>query len=148
VNYELKGGHGNKNDESDVHLPQRQNKSRHLLYFVFIFIFYRFFLRRFFGRFVTRGVQKQGKNLFSKKNIWAHHKKCGFFFLLFFCFSFGCFVRFFFNRVFGRFVTRGVQKREKTNRAKISSASKKSTYLRHFFSFFTAPLDELREKRR
>jgi hypothetical protein len=34
----------------------------------------------------------------------------------------------FFYRVFGRFVTRGVQKRDKKNRAKISSASKKSTH--------------------
>jgi hypothetical protein len=32
-------------------------------------------------------------------------------------------------RVLGRFVTRGVQKRDKKNRAKISSAPKKSSYL-------------------
>jgi hypothetical protein len=43
--------------------------------------------------------------------------------------------------VFGRFVTRGVQKRDKNNRAKISSASKKSTYLLTSLLFFsTAPL--------
>jgi hypothetical protein len=63
------------------------------------------------------------------------------FFPPFFFPSLGCFVRFFFNRVFGRFVTRGVQKRHKKNRAKISSASKKSTHLlTSLFFFFTAPL--------
>jgi hypothetical protein len=34
-----KGGRGKKNDESDVHLPQRYKKGSYLLYFIFIFIF-------------------------------------------------------------------------------------------------------------
>jgi hypothetical protein len=59
-----------------------------------------FFLTRFFGRFVTRG----------KKNMGSPHKM----------------VRLFFIRVFGRFVTKT---REANNRAKISSAPKKSSYL-------------------
>jgi hypothetical protein len=78
-----KGRRGKKNDESDVHLPQRQKKSSYLLLlrFIFVFIFLSTFFKAFFGRFVTRGVQKHGKTFFSKtrkKSIWAHHKKCGF----------------------------------------------------------------------
>jgi hypothetical protein len=98
-----KGRREKKNDESDVHLPQRQKKSSYLLYFIFIFIFifYRFFLKALFGRFVTRGVQKHEKNFFPKKPIWAHHKKCGFFSLRFFFFTLGCFVRFFFIAFLG-----------------------------------------------
>jgi hypothetical protein len=51
--------------------------------------------------------------------------------------AFGCFVVLFvfFYRVFGRFVTRGVQKRDQKKRAKISSAAKKvSTYVTFLFS--------------
>jgi hypothetical protein len=71
-----KGGRKKKNDESDVHLPQRQKKSSHLLcfVFVFIFIFYRIFLRAFFGRFVTRGVQKHEKNIFWKVHLGSSQK--------------------------------------------------------------------------
>jgi hypothetical protein len=51
-----------KNDESDVHLPQRQKKVvTYSVYFIFIFIFLSIFLKVFFGRFVTRGVQKHEK---------------------------------------------------------------------------------------
>jgi hypothetical protein len=48
----------------------------------------------------------------------------------------------FFNRVFGRFVTRGVQKRDKKIARKSPQLPKKAvTYLRHFiFIFFAAPL--------
>jgi hypothetical protein len=47
-----------------------------------------------------------------------------------------------FNRFFGRFVTRGVQKRDKKDRTKFSAAAKKSTYLLTYVTFFllsTAP---------
>jgi hypothetical protein len=57
-----------------------------LFLFLFLFLFLSTFSNAFFGRFVTRGVQKHEKNLFWKKPIWAHHKKCGFFFGPFFLF--------------------------------------------------------------
>jgi hypothetical protein len=107
----------------------------YLLYFIFIFIFIfiDFFFKGVFGAFRNKGSSKTRKIFFPKKSIWAHHKKCGFFPLRFF-FTPGCFVRFFFYRVFGRFVTRGVQKRDKKkSRENLLSFQKK--YLL-FFSFF------------
>jgi hypothetical protein len=77
----------------------------------------------------------------AKKKV-VTYKKCGFFFLRVFFFTLGCFVRFFFNRVFGRFVTRGVQKRDKKKSREnlLSSFQKKElTYLRHFFFFLSRP---------
>jgi hypothetical protein len=54
----FKGGSEKKNDESDVHLPQRQKKVvTYSILFLFLFLFD--FLKAFFGRFVTRGVQKR-----------------------------------------------------------------------------------------
>jgi hypothetical protein len=95
------------------------------------------------------GVSQQGSSktrktkLFKKKNIWAHRKKCGGFFVIsFLFFSLGCLVRFFFNRVFGRFVTGVVQKRDlKKSRENLLSFQKKHllTYVTFFFSF-VAPL--------
>jgi hypothetical protein len=41
-----------KNDESDVHLPQRQNKSSYLLYFFWYFVLLSIFFEAFIGRFV------------------------------------------------------------------------------------------------
>jgi hypothetical protein len=67
------------------------------------------------------GVQKHEKN--------GSSQKMRLFSSIFFLPRLFLFCSIFFNRVFGRFVTRGVQKRHKKNRAKISSASKKSTYL-------------------
>jgi hypothetical protein len=100
-------------------------------YLLTLFYFFIDFFNRVFGRFATRGLQKH--DFFPQKSIWAHHKKCGFFFLGCF-FSLGCFARFFLNRVFGRFVTRGVK-----NPEEFSAAAKKCRYLRHFFSSFHAP---------
>jgi hypothetical protein len=58
----------------------RGDKKKVVTYSVlFLFLFFMDFFKVFFGRFVTRGVQKHGK-----KSIWAHHKKCGFFFPQFF----------------------------------------------------------------
>jgi hypothetical protein len=73
----------------------------YLLCFVSIFILFILstFFNALFGRFVTRGVQKH--EIFSKKSIWAHHKKCGFFPLRFSPPSLSCFVRFFLIAFFG-----------------------------------------------
>jgi hypothetical protein len=121
-----------------------KKKGRYLLYFVFIFIFifYRFFLKAFFGRFVTRGVQKHGKKN-PKKSIWAHHKKCGFFSSVFFFFNPRLFCSIFFYRVFGRSVTRGVQKRDKKkSRENLLSFQKK--YLLTYVTFYKcSPLKKL-----
>jgi hypothetical protein len=89
-------------DESDVHLPQPQKKNSCLL----LFFFFPWLILSRFGAFCNKGIPKT-----RKKGTWAHHKKCGFYFLQFIFCSLGCFARFVFNRVFGRFViTRGVQK--------------------------------------
>jgi hypothetical protein len=86
--------------------------------------------------FRKQGSSKTRKQTFSKKIIWAHHKKCGVFFVRFFSFFSPSVVWFdFFNRVFGRFVTRGVQKREKKSR-ETSSAPQKSSYLLTSLFFF------------
>jgi hypothetical protein len=128
-------------DGSDVHL--RSPKKRRLLatcFFYYIYIdIYLFFIDFFchvFGRSVvlTRGNQKHDPKK-TKKTIWAHHKKRGFFFLrppgIFF--SLGCFARFFY-RVFGRFVTRRVQKRDKKSALFFRSRQKKYLLaVRHFF---------------
>jgi hypothetical protein len=54
--------------------------------------------------------------------------------------SLDCFARFFY-RVFGRFVTRGVQKRDKQKPRKVFRSRQKSSYLlTSRFPFFTAPL--------
>jgi hypothetical protein len=63
-----------KDDESDVYLPQPQKQSSHLLLALFYFYFLPDFFNRVLGRFVTRGVHKQGeknKNLFGlvTKNV-------------------------------------------------------------------------------
>jgi hypothetical protein len=111
----------------------RQVAGSYLLYFNFncIFIFCRFrfvICYRIFGRFVTRGVQKHDKK-FPKKSIWAHHQKRGLFLSVFSpFFSGGRFARLFY-RVFGRFVTRGVQKHDNKNRGKLSAAAKKKYLL-------------------
>jgi hypothetical protein len=65
-------------------------------------------------------------------------RKNGFFFLRFFP-SLGCFARFFFIAFLGRFVRRGVQKRDK-NREKHAAAAKKSTYLLTSLFFSRRPL--------
>jgi hypothetical protein len=106
----------------------RSAKTKAVTYFIlFFFLFVIDFLRAFFGRFVTRGVQKHEKKHFFEKVHLGSSQKMRLFFPPFFFFLPRLFCSIFFNRVFGRFVTRGVQKRHKKNRAKISSASKKST---------------------
>jgi hypothetical protein len=141
-----KGGREKKNDESDVHLgiwhlPQRQKKSSYLLYFIFIFIFifYRFFFKGVFWAFRNKGSSKTRKKK-HEKSISAHHKKCCFFFLRFFFPSLGFFVRFFFYRVFGRSMTRGVQKRhKKKSRENLLSFQKKYLLLLLTSLFFFFP---------
>jgi hypothetical protein len=97
----IQGRREKQNDGSDVHLPQPQNK---VITFVIVFLI------ALFGRFVTRGVQKHD-NCFSKKSIWAHYKKCGYFFSLSrFLFSLGRFARFVLSR-FWAFRNKGSSKR-------------------------------------
>jgi hypothetical protein len=109
----------------------------YFILFLFLFLFFRILLRAFFGRFVTRGVQKHEKHCFSKKYISAHHKKCGVFFLRFFFFSLGCFVRFFLSR-FRAFRDKGSSKTplKKIARKSPQLPKKVLTYLRRFFFFF------------
>jgi hypothetical protein len=90
-----------KKDKSDVHLLQRLKKSSYLLFFIIYYLFlYRFLLTRFLGK------------LFRKKPSGLITKNLEVFPSVFF---FPPSVVWFdyFNRVFGRFVTRGVQKRDK-----------------------------------
>jgi hypothetical protein len=100
-----------KNDESGVHLPQLQNKSSYLLYFIFISFFIIDFFYRVFGRFVTRGVQKRDKNFFQKNSSGLITKNAAFVPLVVF-FSPSVVLLDFFIAFLGRFVTRGVQKRD------------------------------------
>jgi hypothetical protein len=121
----------------------RSAKKKVVTYFI-LFLFYFYFLSIFFKgvfwAFRNKGSSKTRKNFSPKKSIWAHHKKCGFFFLRFFFFTLGCFVRFFFNRVFGRFVTRGVQKRDKKkSRENLLSFQKKYLLTYVTFFFFSRP---------
>jgi hypothetical protein len=91
-----------------------------------------FLLSRFWAFRNKRGVQKK------KSPSGLSTKKCGFFFPPFF-FIPSVVLLDLFNRVFRRFLTRGVKKRDKKNHGKFSASAKKKTYLRHFFSP-TAPL--------
>jgi hypothetical protein len=113
---------------------------------LFCFYFYFFWsicFNALFGRFVTRGVQKHEKALFFRKSpSGLITKNVAFFSSVSPPPSLGCLVRFFY-RVFGRFATRGVQKRDKKNRAKIFSAPKKSSYL--LTSLFFPPAAPLAE---
>jgi hypothetical protein len=116
---EKQGGGVKKNDESDVHLLRRYKQSSYLLYFIFILL--SIFFNALFWRFVTRGVQKHGKKKHEKIHLGSSPN-------VFFFSSVPrpppprLFGSIFFNRVFGRFVTRGFQKRAKKNRAKTTSA--------------------------
>jgi hypothetical protein len=97
-----------------------------LFLFLFLFLFPIGFFNAFFGRFVTRGVQKHEKDSFSKKcPSGLITENVAFFSSVFFpppsvvWFDF-------FHRVFGRFVTRGVQKRDKKkSRENLLSSQKK-----------------------
>jgi hypothetical protein len=120
----------------------RSAKKKVVTCFIFIFIFYRFFLKAFLGRFVT-GEFKNTIFFFPEKIHLGSSQKMRLFFPPFFFLHLGCFVRFFFNRVFGRFVTRGVQKRDKKkSRENLLSCQKKYllTYVTFFFFFSRPPL--------
>jgi hypothetical protein len=119
---------------------------------------YFFFVAAFlgFGRFVTREVQKHEKGHFPRKrSSWqlrplAHHKKC-FFPPVFFTPGSRLFCSIFFPRVFGRFLSRGVQKRKDKKKSQNffrGRQKKELTYLLRthlliltsLFFFLTAPL--------
>jgi hypothetical protein len=108
-----KGGREKKNDESDVHLPQRKKKSSHLLYFYFYFYFYFFdFFKGVFWAFRNKGSSKTREQKPRKSPSRLITKNVAFFPPFFFLLP-RLFCSIFFDRVFGRFVTRGVQKRHK-----------------------------------
>jgi hypothetical protein len=106
-----KGGRKKNNDESNVHLPQLQKKV------VTYFILFLFLSSNVFIAFL--GVLKQGEfknatKVFFQKNpsgLIDITNNAAFFPSVFFPPFLGCFARFFY-RVFGRFVTTGVQKRD------------------------------------
>jgi hypothetical protein len=91
----------------------KQKVVTYFILFLFLFLFFIDFFKGFFGRFVTRGVQKH-ENLFSRKSPSGRSSQKirpfppPFFFLSPWVVLFD-----FFCHVFGRFVTRGVQKRDK-----------------------------------
>jgi hypothetical protein len=89
-------------------------------------IFYRVFLA-----FRNKGSLKTRQNFFQKVNLGSSQKVCVFFSSVFF--SLGCFPRFFY-RVFGRFITGGVQNVIKITEIFPKPPKKVLTYLRRFFS--------------
>jgi hypothetical protein len=95
------------------------------------------FFYHVFGRFVTRGVQKHDNFFFQKNPSGLITKNAAFFSSVFF-FNPRLFCSIFFYRVFGRFATRGVQKRDTKKIAEISPQPPKKvpTYLRHFSPLF------------
>jgi hypothetical protein len=105
------------------------------------FLFFIDFFNRVFWRFVTRGRVQKHEILFSKKNPGSSQKNVALFPLRLFSLPRLFFARFYLI-AFLAFRNKGVQKRLKKNRGKLSAARQKSTYLLHFcVIFFTAPLD-------
>jgi hypothetical protein len=113
-----------------------------LFYFYFYFIFYRFF-KGVFWAFRNKGSSKTRKKNRKNPSRLRSSQKMRHFFIRFCLFFPSPVVLFdFFHRVFGRFVTRGVQKRDKKkSRENLLSLQKRYllTYLRRFF-FSAAPL--------
>jgi hypothetical protein len=113
-------------------------KSSYLLHFIFMLFFY-----LFFWAFRNKGSSKTRKNFFSEKIHLGSSQKMRFFFPPFFFPLLRLFCSIFFNRVFGRFVTRGVQKRDqKKSHENLLSFQKKYllTYVASFFIFLRRPL--------
>jgi hypothetical protein len=96
-----------QNGESDVHLPQRKKKVSTATFFS-----PPIFFKALFGRFVARGVQKHERKKKRKSPSGLITKNAGFFSSVFCFFLPRLFCSIFFYRVFGRFVARGVQKRD------------------------------------
>jgi hypothetical protein len=80
-------------------------KKEEVTYFI-LFLFLSSFFIAFFWVFRNKSSSKTRKKLFSKKSIWAHHKKMWLFSPPF-LFSPSVVLLDFFYRVFGCFVTRG-----------------------------------------
>jgi hypothetical protein len=115
-----------------IRCSAKKKQSLTLFYFYFYFYFSSILFNAFFWAFHNKGSSKTRKNFFSKKiHLGSSQKNVAFLPRLF--------GSIFVYRVFGRFVTRGVQKCDKQNRAKISSAPKKSTHslTSLFFLFFS-----------
>jgi hypothetical protein len=91
---------------------------------IFTLSFLSIFRNACFGRFVTMGVQKHGITNSERIHLGSSQKMWLFFPSVFFLFSLGCLVRFFY-RVFRSFVTRGVQKRDKKFVRKSPQSQKK-----------------------
>jgi hypothetical protein len=111
----------------------------YFILFLFLYLFLLlFFLIDFFIAFLA--FRNKGSSKTRQKLVnWAHHKKCGFFFLRFFVFSPSVVLLDFFYRVFWAFRNQGSSKMRWENRGNFSAAAKKSTHLRHI-SFLTPPL--------
>jgi hypothetical protein len=117
-----------------------KSKQKVVTHFVFLIEFF----KGVFWAFRNKGSSKTRKYFFFEKVHLGSSQKMRYFFPPFFFFSLGCFVRFFFYRVFGRFVTRGVQKRHnKKSRENLLSFQKKHslTYVAFFFFFSRRPLN-------
>jgi hypothetical protein len=127
-------------DKSDVYLPQPQNKIvAYFILFYFCFCFLIDFSNRVFLAFRNKGSSKT--RYFPPQNNPSGliNKKRGFSPLRFF-FPPSVVLLDFYHRVFGRFVTKGVQKRDKKSRGRCSAAAKtKLTYSRLFLLFKTGP---------
>jgi hypothetical protein len=105
-------GAAKKNLTKVTYICRSAKKKVGTYFILFYFYFCRFFTGVFWA-FRNKGSSKTREKLFFEKvhlGSGLPSQKMRFFFLRF--------VRFFFNRVFGRFVTRGVQKRDKKKRDK------------------------------
>jgi hypothetical protein len=83
--------------------------------FLFLFLLFHGFFERVFWAFRNNGSSKTRKTKIEKVHLGSSQKMwVVVFFVRFFLFFFslGCLVRFVLYRVFGRFVTRGGQKRD------------------------------------
>jgi hypothetical protein len=118
------------------------SRATYFVLFLFLFLFFIDFFKDVFWAFRNKGSSKTRKKHFRKIPSGLITKNTVFFSPFFFSPSVVLFD--FFYHVFGRFVTRGVQKRkgrqktknEKTTYICASSQKKVRTYLLYFFIFF------------
>jgi hypothetical protein len=128
-------------DESDVsiHLPQPPKQSSWSTDFIlclFLFLFFnRFVLIAFLGvSLLVEGEFKNTTNKFSKKNHLGSSQKMWLCFLRFFPLP-RLFCSVFVYRVFGRFITRGVQKNA-IKKSRFFFRSRQKKYLLTYVTFF------------
>jgi hypothetical protein len=103
---------GQRTEVTYIRCSAKQKAATYFILFLFLF-FLSIFCDALFGRFVKRGVKKTRETNFEKIHLGSSQKMWLFFVRFFFFFFLPrLFGSIFFNRVFGRFVTRGVQKRD------------------------------------